>query len=125
MKAEVIDGKRMGAEVRAEVAEGVAELKEKHGVVPGLAVVMVGDDPASAVYVRSKQRAAIEAGTVVDTLCRVPVKKGQCYYLPSGTLHALGAGVLVAEVQTPSDITYRVYDWDRVDPGTGRPRDLH
>jgi mannose-6-phosphate isomerase len=49
---------------------------------------------------------------------------GMCFYLPSGTLHALGAGLLVAEVQTPSDVTYRAYDWDRVGLD-GKPRDLH
>jgi mannose-6-phosphate isomerase len=52
------------------------------------------------------------------------VHAGDCFYLPSGTPHALGAGVVVAEVQTPSDVTYRLYDWDR--PGLdGRPRELH
>ena len=70
-------------------------------------------------------RRAIEEQTVESTLNRIAVKKGHCYYLPSGTLHALGAGVTVAEVQTPSDITYRVYDWNRVDASTGKPRDLH
>ena len=60
--AELIDGKRIAEDVRAEVAEGVAEVKARHGVTPGLAVVLVGDDPASAVYVRNKQRAATEAG---------------------------------------------------------------
>ncbi|MCP4590151.1 MAG: mannose-6-phosphate isomerase [bacterium] len=69
--------------------------------------------------------AAIEAGTVASTLNRIAVKAGQCYMLPSGTVHALGAGVLIAEVQTPSDTTYRVHDWDRVDPGTGQGRTLH
>jgi len=67
-------------------------------------------------------RAALEANTdeaVVPLLNAVPAKKGDCHYLPSGTLHALGAGVLVAEVQTPSDTTYRVYDWGRTD------RELH
>lgn len=67
-------------------------------------------------------RAAIEANTdeaVVPLLNAIPAKKGDCHYLPSGTLHALGAGVLVAEVQTPSDTTYRVYDWGRTD------RELH
>ncbi len=49
---------------------------------------------------------------------------GQCYYLPSGTLHALGAGLVVAEIQTPSDITYRAYDWGRVGLD-GQPRELH
>jgi mannose-6-phosphate isomerase len=53
-----------------------------------------------------------------------PVRPGQCYYLPSGTPHALGAGIVVAEVQTPSDITYRLYDWDRVG-FDGKPRELH
>ena len=62
LKAELIDGKKIAAEVRAEVAAETAELKAAHGVTPGLAVVLVGDDPASAVYVRSKQQAATEAG---------------------------------------------------------------
>lgn len=68
---------------------------------------------------------AIRDGTVERVLRKLPVKSGQCYYLPSGTLHALGAGVVVTEVQTPSDVTYRVFDWNRVDPATGRPRELH
>ena len=51
-------------------------------------------------------------------------RAGECYYLPSGTLHALGAGLVVAEVQTPSDITYRAYDWGRVDEA-GKARELH
>ena len=68
---------------------------------------------------------AVEAQAVESVLKRIAVKKGHCYYLPSGTIHALGAGVLVAEVQTPSDITYRLYDWNRIDPSTGSPRELH
>ena len=68
---------------------------------------------------------AIAQDRVESVLQRLPVKKGHCYYLPSGTIHALGAGVVVAEVQTPSDVTYRVYDWDRVDPSTGARRELH
>jgi mannose-6-phosphate isomerase len=63
--------------------------------------------------------AAIRDGTVVDLLIRVPARAGECHYLPSGTCHALGGGVLVAEVQTPSDTTFRVYDWGRTD------RELH
>jgi mannose-6-phosphate isomerase len=53
-----------------------------------------------------------------------PVSPGDCFYLPSGIVHALGAGVVVAEVQTPSDITYRLYDWGRTD-AAGRSRELH
>ena len=60
-------------------------------------------------------RQAIEGGTAQDLLISVPVKSGDCHYLPSGTCHALGAGILVAEVQTPSDTTFRVYDWGRTD----------
>ncbi|HUU85800.1 MAG TPA: type I phosphomannose isomerase catalytic subunit [Phycisphaerae bacterium] len=93
---------------------------------------VIDAEPDGAIYYglndgvdRAAFAAAIDAGTVVDTLRRVPVRPGDCYYLPAGTLHALGAGVLVAEVQTPSDVTYRVYDWDRVDPKTQRPRQLH
>ncbi|MGB0714326.1 MAG: type I phosphomannose isomerase catalytic subunit [Phycisphaerae bacterium] len=74
---------------------------------------------------RAALRAAIDDGTVESCLQHIPVRKGHCYYLPSGTLHALGKGVLVAEVQTPSDITYRVHDFNRVDSKTGEPRQLH
>jgi len=73
----------------------------------------------------ARLRDAITDGRVESVLQRIPVKKGECYYLPSGSLHALGAGVVVAEVQTPSDITYRVFDWNRVDDKTGKPRELH
>ena len=56
---------------------------------------------------------AISDGTVVEQLVAIPAIPGECHYLPSGTCHALGAGVLVAEVQTPSDTTFRVWDWGR------------
>jgi len=58
--------------------------------------------------------AGVRANTVVDLLNAVPAVAGDCHFLPSGQCHALGAGVLVAEVQTPSDTTFRVYDWGRV-----------
>ncbi|MSP62664.1 MAG: bifunctional methylenetetrahydrofolate dehydrogenase/methenyltetrahydrofolate cyclohydrolase FolD [Myxococcales bacterium] len=64
MTARIIDGKQVAAEVRAEVAARAAALAAR-GVVAGLAVVLVGDDPASAVYVRNKTRAAREAGVAV------------------------------------------------------------
>jgi mannose-6-phosphate isomerase len=68
---------------------------------------------------------AMSTGRIEGILRKVRVQPGDCYYLPTGTVHALGAGVLVAEVQTPSDITYRTYDWGRIDPKTGKPRQLH
>lgn len=62
MAADVIDGKEFSARVRSKVAEGVAKLVEAHGIKPGLAVVLVGEDPASQVYVRSKGKQTVEAG---------------------------------------------------------------
>jgi methylenetetrahydrofolate dehydrogenase (NADP+)/methenyltetrahydrofolate cyclohydrolase len=62
MTATVIDGKAFAAKVRAQVQAHVARLKEEHGLVPGLAVVLVGEDPASQVYVRNKGTQTIEVG---------------------------------------------------------------
>ena len=67
MPAELIDGKQLSADVRAEVAQGVRELIASAGVTPGLAAVLVGDDPASAVYVRNKGRACEEVGMFSET----------------------------------------------------------
>ena len=76
MNAQLIDGKKISAEVRAEVAEGVREMKERLGVTPGLAVVLVGGDPASSVYVRNKQRAATEVGMDAQDV-RLPADTSQ------------------------------------------------
>ncbi|WP_420586427.1 bifunctional methylenetetrahydrofolate dehydrogenase/methenyltetrahydrofolate cyclohydrolase FolD [Ruegeria sp.] len=62
MVAQVIDGKAFAAKVRGQVAEHVAKLKEQNGLTPGLAVVLVGEDPASQVYVRSKGKMTVEVG---------------------------------------------------------------
>ncbi len=62
MTATIIDGKAFAAEVRGKVAAHVARLKTEHGLVPGLAVVLVGEDPASEVYVRSKGKMTVEVG---------------------------------------------------------------
>ena len=72
---------------------------------------------------RERLREHIEAGTVPEVLESVPAVVGELHNLPSGTCHALGAGVLVAEVQTPSDTTFRVYDWAREYGRAGR--ELH
>ena len=57
-------------------------------------------------------------------LAKWPVEAGQCHFLPAGTLHSIGAGLLIAEIQTPSDTTYRLFDFNRVD-AAGRARQLH
>ncbi len=67
---------------------------------------------------------AIETQDVAPLLAVVPVQPGECHFIPAGTIHSLGAGLLIAEIQTPSDTTYRVFDWKRVDD-SGKPRPLH
>ncbi len=62
MAAELIDGKKLAAETRAQIAEGVAALKAEKGVTPGLAVILVGDNPASVSYVTAKEKACTDAG---------------------------------------------------------------
>ena len=68
MTAKILDGKALAEEIRGEVGTGVAEMKQNHGAPPGLAAVLVGDDPASAIYVRNKRRACDEVGMVSDTI---------------------------------------------------------
>lgn len=67
MTATLIDGKQMAEEIRAEIARDVAALAERSGIKPGLAAVLVGEDPASAIYVRNKRRACEEAGIFSET----------------------------------------------------------
>ena len=74
---------------------------------------------------RGELEDALVRGDIERALNRVPLRPGHAYYLPAGTVHALGPGALIAEVQTPSDTTFRLYDWGRVDPDTGKTRELH
>lgn len=67
----------------------------------------------------------IEANTILDVMHHQTVQKGDTFYIPTGRVHAIGAGVLLAEIQQTSDITYRIYDYNRVDKKTGAKRDLH
>lgn len=67
---------------------------------------------------------AIISGDVADLLAKVTVEAGQCHFLPAGTPHAIGPGLLIAEIQLPSDTTYRIFDWNRVDEN-GNARQLH
>ncbi len=75
-------------------------------------------------YDREEFRAALNGGTLSSLLRRVKVHPGDCYFIPQGLIHAIGAGILVAEIQDNSDITYRVYDYDRRQPD-GSLRELH
>ena len=66
----------------------------------------------------------IENKKLISLLNEVPVKKGDVFFLETGTIHAIGAGIVIAEIQQTSDVTYRIYDWDRVD-ANGNERELH
>lgn len=62
---------------------------------------------------------------ILNVLNTVKTKAGDAFYIPTGRVHAIGAGVLLAEIQQTSDITYRIYDYNRVDKATGKTRELH
>ncbi len=73
---------------------------------------------------REEYERRVADGTLGDILHRVPVKAGDAFYIPAGSLHAIGAGIIIFETQQASDLTYRIFDWNRV--GTdGKPRQLH
>lgn len=88
--------------------------------------------PGAAIYLgfkdlnitREEYIAAVAESRLADLLNRVEVKPGDVFFIPAGTVHALGAGIEVVEVQQTSDVTYRIYDWDRVD-ASGKSRELH
>jgi mannose-6-phosphate isomerase len=73
---------------------------------------------------RAEYERRVADGSLGEILRRVPVRAGETYYLPAGTLHAIGAGIELFEAQQASDLTYRIFDWNRVG-ADGRPRELH
>ena len=73
---------------------------------------------------RAEYERRVADGTLAEILRRVPVQPGEAYYLPAGTLHAIGAGIQLFETQQASDLTYRIFDWNRVG-SDGKPRQLH
>ncbi len=93
--------------------------------------VVLAADPGSLIYAglrpavtRAQFTTALAAGSVEPLLHRFPARVGDCVFVPAGTVHALGAGVMVAEVQQSSDATFRIDDWGRRGPD-GAPRRLH
>ena len=78
--ASIIDGKSIAADLRAQIARGVADLTQRHGLVPGLTVVLVGDDPASHVYVRNKVRQTAECGMTSNEI-RLPASASEAQVL--------------------------------------------
>ena len=92
---------------------------------------VISAEPDSFIYAGLKNgitpellQASLENGTVEDCLHRMTPSPGQCYYIPAGTVHTLGDGILIAEVQQSSDVTFRLFDWNRTD-ARGNRRPLH
>lgn len=73
---------------------------------------------------KAELRRRIEDGTLLDVLNAVPVRKGDSFFIPAGTVHAIGKGLLIAEIQQNSDSVYRVFDFNRIGKD-GKPRQLH
>lgn len=92
--------------------------------------VLDASDDASLVYGFSKDvdeetvRDAIEKGSLMEFLQKVPVKKGDYFFIEAGTVHAIGSGCLIAEIQENSNLTYRLYDYNRTGKD-GKKRELH
>jgi len=87
--------------------------------------------PGAVIYTGFRKKVTKEeyldhlAGKKLDQLINTtPVSAGDVFFIPAGMVHAIGAGVLLAEIQQTSDVTYRIYDWDRVD-ASGKPREMH
>jgi len=88
-------------------------------------------DPEAVIYTgfnreitREEFLTHVEEKKIQDVLNREPVKDGDAFFIPAGRVHAIGAGILLAEIQQTSDITYRLFDWNRLEKN-GRPRTLH
>ena len=73
---------------------------------------------------RHEYETRVADGTLGDILRRIPVKAGDTIYIPAGMVHAIGAGIVLFETQQASDLTYRMFDWNRVG-ADGKPRELH
>lgn len=92
--------------------------------------VIDADEGASLIYgfqhkvTPETLQEAVDTGTLDKHLQKVEVHKGDVFYVPAGTVHGIGAGILIAEIQESSNVTYRVYDYNRVDKN-GKKRELH
>lgn len=87
---------------------------------PGAELISGFRDPVTADIFIEK----LKSGKLLDILNVETVERGDVFFLPAGRVHAIGKGILLAEIQQTSDITYRIYDWDRLDK-SGNPRQLH
>ena len=105
---------------RHEHQNGKAEMWYVLDAEPGARLVHGFSHPVT----KEQLRQAVATGTLSKHLQKVPVHKGDVFFISPGTIHAIGAGIVLAEIQENSDVTYRVYDYDRTDRD-GKKRELH
>jgi mannose-6-phosphate isomerase len=113
-------------DARARELEGPAAVGKTE------AWVVLEADPAARVYAglqpgvtADRLRRAVHGGALEDLLYAAAPDPGDSFFLKAGTVHAIGGGLVLFEVQQTSDLTYRLHDWGRTDPKTGKPRELH
>lgn len=105
---------------------------QRHGCYGKTEMWYVMDaDPEAYLYVgfnrrvsRAEYLEAVENGTLPNLLQRYEARPGDVFFIPAGTVHALGKGIRIAEIQQTSDVTYRIDDWGRTD-AEGKPREIH
>lgn len=93
---------------------------------------IISAEPGATLYIgfkdskitREEYIDAVAKGSVAEIIQSVSVKAGDAFIIPSGTVHAISGGVTLVEIQQPVDLTYRIFDWNRVDD-KGKPRELH
>ena len=105
---------------RRHEARGKTEMWYVLEAVPGAQLISGFNRDVSPALLKDK----LVNGKVLDILNVEKVKAGDVFFMPAGRVHAIGKGIVLAEIQQTSDITYRLYDWDRVDDA-GNPRELH
>jgi mannose-6-phosphate isomerase len=119
---------RLSVQVHPDDAQAAAFAPGQRGKTE--AWVIVWAEPGSQLFAglkpgvdRSALRTALSEGTVEQCLNRLEVSAGDCFFIPAGTVHAIGAGILLVEVQQSSDLTFRLFDWDQMG-ADGQPRPL-
>lgn len=124
-----IDAKR-DLSVQVHPNDEYAHIHEHQNGKTEMWYVVDADEEANLIYgfahpvTAELLKASIEKGALDKHLQKVKVQKGDVFYVPAGTVHGIGAGTLVAEIQESSNVTYRLYDYNRVDE-SGKKRELH
>jgi len=120
---------RLSVQVHPDDEQARTFKPNEHGKTE--AWVIIEADPGSVVYAGLKPeidastfKTHLEVGTVAECLHQINVQPGDCLFIPAGTIHAIGEGILLAEIQQSSDLTFRLSDWGRVG-SDGQPREIH